>query len=241
MDFSLFKSTIEALPQGSELMSFYVQAVEAEKNRGIEESRKANAEAQGLRKFKIASEKLGYQKDQDVDAFFDSLKVATTKAGEADQTKMTLEQVTAELNKLKTDFGKTTTELGLEKQRAEALKLESTRKTLKAKLVSALNDKVYGPDFVVDSLINAGQVALGDNETVEFVEGDKRIGFDEGLQRLLSSRTDIVKNAQRPGAGSTPPQGGQAKKFTPEQIQGMDKETIRANLADVKASLGIKV
>ena len=241
LDAGSFKVAIEALPNGSELMAYHVSAVEAEKTRGIDESRKANAEAQNLRRFKIAVEKLGYQKDQDLDAFMDTLKVATTKAADADTAKLTLEQVTAELNKLKADYSKTVTELGAEKERAQEIQTQAIRRTLKSKLVSLLEPKVYGHDYVADSLINDGRVALGDNETLEFVDGDKRVNANEGLRRLLEQRTDIVKNGQRPGAGTAAPTGGTSQKFTLEQIQAMDKATIRANLPDVKASLGITV
>lgn len=241
MDAALFKAAIEALPNGSDLLAFHVSQVETERNRGIEESRKANAEAQGLRKFKIAVEKLGYVKDGDLEEFMGTLKVAKDKAGEADTAKMTLDQVTAELGKLKTDFGKTQAELNAERQKSTELKVANERKTLKSKLATVLAEKVYGHDFVADSLINAGQVVLGDNESVEFVDGDKRVALDAGLQRLLETRPDIVKNTSRPGAGTTPPQGGPAKKFTPEQLAGMDKDTIRANLSDVKKSLGVTV
>lgn len=239
LDASSFKVLLEGLPNGSEALAYHVGAVEAEKQRGIEESRKANAEAQALRKFKIAIEKLGFNKDGDLDEFMTNLKLATEKASQTDAAKMTVEQITAELTKLKTDFSKTQTELAAERQRAEEIKRDATRKTLKAKLVSVLSDKVYGHDFVADGLINSGAVVLGDNDTVEFVDGDKRVDLDTGLRRLTEQRPDIVKNTQRPGAGSAAPATSGQKKYTIEQLQTLSKDDIRANLKDVKASLGI--
>jgi len=242
LDAAQFKAAIEALSNGSDLLNFHVSAVEAEKSRGIEESRKANAEAQALRRYKIALEKLpGFDKDADLDKFVDSIKTVTTKAGEADNTKLSLDQVVAELNKLRTDYTKTTAELAAEKARADEIKADSIKKTLRSKLVPALAEKIYGHDFVADHLITTGAVVLGDDESVQFVDGDKRIDMAAGLQRLLTGRPDIVKNSSRPGAGTAPPSGQGAKKFTPEQIQGMSKAEITANLADVKASLGIGV
>lgn len=239
MDTSSFKAAIEALPNGQELYGYHVQSVEAEKQRGIEESRKANNEAQNLRRFKIALEKIGYQKDTDVDAFVDTLKVATTKAGEADQAKMSLEQVVKELNTLKNDYTKTSTELAAEKQRADELKLNATKKTLKSKLADVLRDRVYGHDFVIDSLITNGEVSLADDESVVFKSGDKTIDLNAGVAKLLETRTDIVRNGQKPGASTPPPQGRSGQKYTQEQINSMSREDIKANLADVKASLGI--
>ena len=239
LDATQFKTAIEGLPNGSELLAYHVGAVEAEKQRGIEESRKANSEAQNLRRFKIAVEKLGYQKDADLEEFMGGLKVATEKAGQADQAKMSLEQLTQELSKLKTDFTKTSTELVAERQRADEIKQNSIRRTLKSKLTDVLRDKVYGADFVVDSLITSGQVSLADDESVTFVDGTNKLGLEQGIQKLLETRSDIVKNTQRPGASSTAPAGKPVARYTQEQINSMSKDDIRANLKDIKASLGI--
>lgn len=239
LDATQFKQTIEALTNGSDLFSYHIGAVESEKQRGIEESRKANAEAQNLRRYKIAIEKLGYNKDADLDEFMSSLKVATEKAGQADQAKMSLEQITQELTKLKSDFSKTSTELVAERQRADEIKQNAMKRTLKSKLVDQLRDKVYGPDFVVDSLITSGQVVLGDDESVQFIDGTNKLSLEQGIQKLLETRSDIVKNSQRPGASSTAPAGTTQVKYTQDQINLMSKDDIRANLKDIKASLGI--
>lgn len=240
LDAGQFKSILEKLPEAKDLMEFHVHAVESEKQRGIEESRKANSEAQNLRKYKIGMEKLGFNKEADeLDKFLESIQVTAKKAGEVDTAKMTLDQVTSELNKLKTDYTKTIAELNAEKKNAETIKAQAARKTIKAQLIEKLNDKVYGHDFVAETLINDGRVILGENDAVQFVEGDAKVSIDDGIKKLLETRTDIVKNQQRPGANSKAPAAKPAAKYSKEQIESMSPEDIRANLADVKASLGI--
>jgi len=234
-----FKEKVESL--GPEFFEFYTTAVQAEQQRGISEKSAANREAQGMRQYKLALEKLGFNKESDeLEAFIETLRSSTSKAKEADTQKLTLDQLSAELLKLQDSFGKTQTELATERKKSEELKLSSTRKTLKSKLSEALRDKVYGHDFVADSLINDGKVTLGDDDIVSFIEGDTKISYEDGIKKLLESRTDILKNSQRPGAGTAPNQQSKGtQKYTFEQLASMSKEDVKANLTDIKASLGI--
>ena len=82
-------------------------------------------------------------------------------------------------------------------------------------------------------------MSLADDESVVFKSGDKTIDLNAGVAKLLETRTDIVRNGQKPGASTPPPQGRSGQKYTQEQINSMSREDIKANLADVKASLGI--
>jgi len=240
MDSAKFKAQLEALENGKELYEFYINAVETEKQRGISEVRERNKEAEGLRKFKIAFEKLGFNKDDSLDDYIENLKKSAEKAKDADSAKLTLESVNSELSNLRKKFELTANELASEKKAKEAIALENKRKSLKLKLTDALKDKVYGHDFVADSLINDGKVDI-DKDEVYFKEGENKVAFNDGILKLLEERQDIIKNVQRGGAGSNPTTKDTGKKYTFEQIEKMSKDDIKANMADIKASLGITV
>jgi hypothetical protein len=241
MNASDFKAHLEALENGKDLYEFYVSSVETEKQRGISEVRERNKEAESLRKFKIAFEKLGFNKESDeLDSYVETLKTSKSKASEADSTKLTLGEVNSELAALRDKFLAAQNELNTERKRASESALEAKKKALKLKLNTALNDKVYGPDFVADTLINDGKVDL-EGDTVFFKEGDAKVAFEDGIKKLLEVRTDILKNTQKGGAQSAPQQGSTNKKFSMEQIESMSKEDIKANLKDIKSSLGITV
>jgi hypothetical protein len=240
MDANEFKTKLEALQDGKDLYEFHVGLVNKERETGIKEKSDANKEAQNLRKYKIALEKLGFNKDSDeLDAYIETLKASSFKAKEADNTKLTLDSVNSELAALRDKFLSAQNELTSEKKRAAEIALEVKKKTLKSKLTDSLRDKVYGHDFVADALINDNKVDL-ENDTVFFKEGEAKVAFDDGIKKLLETRTDILKNGQKGGANSSPQSNTETKKYSIDQINGMSKEDIKANLKDVKASLGIK-
>lgn len=235
-----FRTAVAGLENADDLMEFFVSQVEVEKSRGISEKQKVNREASNLRRFKLAMEKLGYTDETDLEAF----TLAMTEAKEAGQAvkdsglkSNEVSDLTKQLQKLQKDFATTKTQLDDERKAAVELKTRADKNQIKAKLIEALKEKVYGHDLLADSLINNGQVAL-EAEEVVFIDGENRVGFDEGLKGLLDKRTDILKNTQKGGAGSTP-KTLDKKTFTREQIEGMSKEDVKANLADVKAALGI--
>jgi hypothetical protein len=237
MDFETFKKALEGLTNGSELFEFYTAQVNKERDIGIEEKRKANSEAQNLRKYKKALENIGFNREaEELEPFIETLKASKVKAGELDTTKLSLDSVNAELADLRDKFMQAQNELTSEKKAREAIALDAKKKTLKAKLTEALRDKVYGHDFVADSLINDSKIDL-ENDNPYFKDGDKKVSFEDGLKKLLEERTDILKNTQKPGANTSPNNSTNKKSFTREEVAKMSAEEIRANLATINSSL----
>jgi len=235
-----FRSSVAGLENAEDLMEFFVSQVEVEKSRGISEKQKVNREASNLRRFKLALEKLGYSDETDLESFTQAMaeaKEAGQAVKESGLKSTEVSELTKQLQKLQRDFATTKTQLDEERRSAVELKTKADRNQIKAKLIDALKEKVYGHDLLADSLINNGQVALEADEVV-FINGEDRVGFEAGLKGLLDKRTDILKNTQRGGAGSTPATSDR-KTFTPEQISSMSKEDVKANLADIKNALGI--
>jgi hypothetical protein len=228
------KSAVEGLETKEDILSFYVESVEAEKNRGIQEKRRANDEAKGLRAYKKAIEALGHDGSTELEDFLEGLK---DKISGKKESGSATEQ---ELKKLRKDFEKAQKDLTEERERTTKVKQESDRKTLTAKITDSIRDKVYGADIVAENLIANGRVALEDDGTVSWIDGEDRKSFDDGIKSYVDSRQDIVRNAQKGGAGSPPVPGVSTKKFTQDQIKSMSREEVRANLADIKQSLGLK-
>lgn len=217
MDFDEFKSVLEGLPEGkgASLIDFHLNQVDQERQRGISETSKRNRENEGLRKFKMAVENLGYDGESDLTDFVSSLK-STQETSKTQRT--TLSSLQGELEKLRTDFGKTQTELENERKAALELKDKARKEKIRGVLTDHLKDKVYGHDFLSDGLINSGKVTLDDNEKVVFVNEDKTtVGFEDGVKTLLESRPDIVKNSQRPGGAATPTKPGGGSGPTTDQ------------------------
>ena len=235
-----FKSAVKDLEGFEDLITFHLESVEAEKTRGISEKRRANDEAKGLRSYKKAFTVLGLEQDADLDEFLDALQDKLEAAKDIDPKAAS--EMEQQFRKLKRDFEKSQTQLTESNEKATRIKRESDHRTLTSKITDSIRDKVYGPDLVADNLISNGKVALEDDGTVSWIEGEERGSFDDGIKSYIDSRPDIVKNGQRGGAGSTPGSGAGAgtKTLSYEQIEGMSKDEIKANLSDIKKSYGIK-
>lgn len=208
MDFSGFKSALEALPdgKGEELINFHLSTVESEKQRGITEVNKRNKEAEGLRKFKQAFEQLGYDMDTDLTEFTNNLK---TTSETASQSEVTVQDLQTQIQKLSKDFQKAQSDLTTERQTAQDLKNRAKREKIRSSLLDALKDKVYGHDYLSNDLINSGKVDLTEDDKVVFKgDNDTVIMFEDGIKKLLESRPDIVKNTQHSGSGAQPVSGG---------------------------------
>ena len=201
MDAAQFRALLEALPNGSEALDFHISSIEAEKSRGITEVNRRNKENEGLRKFKQAFENLGYDGTTDLNEYANSLKATTESVSQKDGI---LGDLQNKVKRLEGDFSKTQAELAAERQAAAELKLKAKHSALKGVMIESLKDKVYGHDFVINDLIQSGRVDLVEDKPV-FVNDDKTtVPFEDGVNKLLESRPDIVKNTQRPGGGAQP-------------------------------------
>ena len=229
------KTALEGNDLKDDVINFFVEQVESEKSRGIQERRKANDEAKGLRAYKKAFERLGYTGESDLESYLDGLE---EKLQNTSDPKVASE-MERELKKLRKDFDKAQNELNQEREKALSIKRESDKKTLLSELSKKLQDKVYGPDIVAENLVLGGKVNLAEDGSIHWLEGEDSVALDDGLKNYIESRPDIVRNVQRPGAGS-PPSNGSGKKFSFDQIQSMSRDEIRENLSTIKESLGIK-
>lgn len=206
MDFNEFKAALEAVNGGPDLINFHLTQVDAEKQRGISEVQKRNKEAENLRRFKLGFEALGYDGNTDINDFVSGLRQTTE---EVSQKSVTVQELQRQLQKLSADFKTVQTDLVREREIAQELKDKAKRETIKASLIDALKDRVYGHDFLSNDLINSGRVDLTEDNKIVFINEDKsQIGFDDGISKLLESRPDIVKNNQRPGGAAQPTSGG---------------------------------
>ena len=223
------RQVLKDSPAVEEIVGFVNAQVEAEKQQGIATHRKANNEAQGLRKWKTAMETVGYQGEPDgiEEWLAEKTKAQPEKKGGPDP----------EIEKLRREFKKAQEALVEAQGKAAAIKAASDKRAIKAKIADALRDKVYAHDLLADSLIANGMVKLTEDEQVVFVKGDDEIEFNTGVKQLLESRPDLVKNTQAPGARSNgrPVQGTPV--YTFDRLKGMTQAEMVANMADIDASL----
>jgi len=209
-----------------ELSKHVVELIEAEKQRGIDAKSKANKEAINLRKFKKSMEALGYDGAGDLDEFTATMINNSSQRNKSsnDDDKLTLKALRDEIKR--------------EKELRISTENKVREKTISAKLTQALNDKVYGADLLVKSLISDGKVTLTDEE-VFFKENEELIPFNDGINKLLETRKDIVKSTQRTGTGST---GNDTRTTDPDIakiVASGDREAIIANMDKIKKSYGI--
>lgn len=225
------KTKLESLDKGSDLYDTVVDLINEEKERGKTAKHKANGEAQNLRAFKKSLEALGFEGDSDeVDSFTASLLDKITNANSTGDTNtLTLKSLQAQLKKMNG-------QLETEQTRSRTLETKAKSKTIAAKLTDALSDKVYGGKYLINSLISDGRVDM-DGDTVVFKNGDEVISFEDGVTQVLEENKDIVRTAQTPGSGLKNAQ--EIPKNIASIIDSGDKNAIRANLAEIKASLGI--
>ena len=231
-----FLKALEALENGRDLVEFHTQQVTAEKTRGIEERRKANAEAQGFRRFKIGFEKLGWDGESELDDFIGTIK--QTVEGTGVQTSTELADVTKSLNRLKSDFEKTQKELATEKSEREKLQTQNRNKTIESKLTN-LNDEFYGAQYLIKSLIADQTVDLDETGELIYKKGDQVLTKEDGLKWLQETNSGNRKNGQKPGAGSKGSTTNAGSKYTMDQIKAMSAQEVQADLANVNASLKV--
>ena len=187
-------------------------AIEAEKTRGIEASRK---KGQDVNKFMSEANKLK-----------DTLRALNIDpAGNVEEQ---IENFKNRLDKMsKESEGGDTIAKGLQKQIAEITKkLEASAKTeeearrkytsakISESLSKAFGDSIYGVDLAVKDLLSSGRVKLRDDESIVFVNGNDELDLSEGVETFKKSRPDLVKNNQRPG-GASAPHGTKTNKTMP--------------------------
>lgn len=232
------KTAVKDIENGEDIISFYVESVESEKNRGISEKRRANDEAKGLRIYKKAFETLGYESDGDLDDFVMDIQDKVEVSKSASESTEKSSEMEKQLKKLRRDFEKSQKELNTEREKAQKIKIESDRRTLSSKLTKMLEDKVYGADLLADNLIMNSRVSLEDDGTVSWINGDEKGDIDAGINNYLDSRPDLMRNKQKGGAGSSQ-STEKTGKLTLADIDTMTPEQIKQNIGAVREAYGL--
>lgn len=236
MTFEEFKAALEATEKGAALLEFYSQAVNAEKVKGISEKSTANKEAQNLRRYKLAFDKLGYDGEADLDDFVEMMAATIESRGMKSTTELT--ELQKQIAKLQKNFESSQKELTEEKQQRETLQKQNKIKTIENKLSPKLKDEFYSDNFILKALLADGQVDLDDSGEVIFKNGDRQMSMTEGLKWLAETNAGSRKNKQQGGANSQAAQGGtQTVKYTAEQMKALTPQQIANDIANVNASV----
>jgi hypothetical protein len=186
---------------GEEKAALVKEAIEAEQLKGIAKAKENNGKLSKatteLIRLKGIVENVGLDLDGDTDQQIEDLKTRLTaaagkKKGEPDPEVAKLGKELASLKKLLADKDAEATEA---KQKLTSAKLTE-------RLTKALADKVVAHDYVIKDLIRNGQVKLGDNDSVVWLEGEDETDFDKGVEKFVKSNPALLKNTQKPGSGA---------------------------------------
>jgi predicted RNase H-like nuclease (RuvC/YqgF family) len=215
---------------GEEKAGVIKAAIDAEKARGIDASRKKGDEVKRFmteaNKLKDALKALDVDPESDMDTQLESLKqkIAVAKAGGGSNEEVKALQ--RSLKTLETKFAET------ERKEAETRKKYESAKLTEA-LTKAFGDTLIGVDQVVENLILKGKAKLIDENSVVFVDGETETELSAGVEAFKKSRPDLVKINGKPGSGGTPPSGAPGqKKITTAQFETMSVKERAAFFAD---------
>lgn len=181
-----------------------VALVETEKKIGIEKHNKVNHEAEGLRKHKIALDKIlkaqGIEGTDDLEVAIEALQEKIKSASEGATTGKKAQGEAAELRR---EFDKLKKELAAKDAAAQESAKRLKIATIRGKVLPEYKDKIVAADIVIESLIQQGKFDLDDNDNPIFIEGVDKIDLKDGMTKFLTGRPDLVRNSQIPGSGST--------------------------------------
>jgi len=170
-----------------------LSAIEAEKNRGIEESRRKGAEAAKLRKeveaYRTAIKNTFEVDVSSVDELPDVLSKYKTK------TVNTSDYVP------KSDFEFLKKQIAEEKALREAANLDLRNSRIAEKLNKVFGETFHASDYLVKDLIASDRVRLTESGDIAFVDGDEEVEITKGIEKLKKTRPDLVKNISKPGSG----------------------------------------
>ena len=182
-------------------------AIAAETQKGIDAARKKGAEvSRWMTEANTLRDQLKAAEIDPAGDITEQIAAIREKAGTKPKSDLEKQVVT---------LSKTIEQITKQLKEKEAAAIESADRykstRLKQELSRAIGDKVHAADFVIDGLIRAGTVTLNENDTVTWKDGEDEIDFGKGVDQFLKSNPTIVKNAQKPGAGSSGSPGGSVK------------------------------
>lgn len=185
--------------------SVIVAAVEAEKTRGIEASRKKGADVNAwmTKANKRADIIKRFDLDPDADDLEAQVEAITSKlrAGSPATT-------APEIDALKRQISALT----LKSEQAEKRALEKTRQSAKSQAVSFLKGKIVAESEIVDALFARGILDIADDGETVFKQGDTILPFTDGIGQYLKENPHLVLNSQKPGSEGNPGATGTAQK-----------------------------
>lgn len=237
MDKAAFTAALEALENGKDLLEFHTSAVLDEKNRGVEEFRRANKDVSKLKHFKKLINDLGWDGESDVEEFIESVKNLQDVGTQSPTESKEYGELKKNLTKLQKDFESAQTELKTEREQRSELQKVNKIKTIENTLTPKLAEEFYGAPLMIKALIADNMVDVAEDGNVVFKQGDKTLGISDGLKWLGDTYSDARKNKQAPGSGSQPSVQVAKPKYTKQQTDTMTAEQAAADIVNFNASL----
>lgn len=200
------KQKLEAIDGGSEIYESFTNILNEEKT-AI--SKEKNKEAQSLRerlhglKQTLANADIVIDDNTELEAVATKLREMGEKVKDTDKNKSDkktletqMEAMKRQLSDLSGKYENTVTELSNERKASKTA-------TIKQSLHAAIGEKLHGPKFVIDGLVNDGLVDLDEDKKIVWRDGENNISFDDGIKNFLEKHPEVVKNSQRSGSGGS--------------------------------------
>jgi hypothetical protein len=178
----------------SEILSKIEEAFDARENEFAKNKSKVNAEAQALRKHKIALERLakehGVEKLDDPDDFVNEIQGKLKGSTEKNST---IEQQLKLIQKKLEDADNA----------AKAATAKARDAGVKAKAQADFAKHLHASGLHLNQAIANGLTLADDGETLIWKDGDDVVDYQKGLAKYIAEHKDDARNLQQPGAGST--------------------------------------
>jgi predicted RNase H-like nuclease (RuvC/YqgF family) len=173
-----------------------VNAIEAEKQRGIDGSRKKGDEVKKhigeLNRLRDKIRELEIDPDSDIDEQIESLKSKIKGGGGQAEWQR-------ESGKMQRQLKELTDKLAQKEQR----EAELVKSSALSKAAGYLKGKAHAHEEVSFRLFHEGKIGVGrDGSSIVWKDGDEELDLDKGISAYLKNRPDIVINGQKGGGGS---------------------------------------
>ncbi len=204
------------------LLEGVIDVVNSEKTKGQQAYKKKDKE---VLKYKSVIKELGFDNDEgDVSSFVSGIKDKLTNT---DKNKSKYAQMSEKLDDV---LG----ELNKERDASKRLRQSNIKEKITNKLTKSIGDKLYGANYVIESLVTSGKVAMDEDNNIYFKDGDDVVTFDKGVAKVLEDNKDMQKVSQNKGTGKP---GGDTTGGL--DLDEMSVDDILANLDDVKKQVGM--
>jgi hypothetical protein len=223
---------------GEEKAAVIHAAIEAEKTRGIESSRKKGGEVTKwmteANRLKDTIRELEIDPASDLAPQIATLKAKIDKAAASGDTQSAMErkfqqQIDA-INK------------SLEAERKEKVEAQTrlSHATIKEQLSKAFGDSVIGAEDTIELMILKGNAKLNDAGKPVIVDNDVEVDLTAGVEAFKKANPSRVKNTARAGGGSSGGSGGSqgGKVLTMSQFETM---SVKDRAAFFAANPGAQV